>query len=109
MGAGILLISKEAQIKNKKYPNRYPINSDSIGIEVVGRYLGDDKKLSRYDKVFGYTQLSGEWEEVTKTQKINTKTLIETLRTIFNLNGDDIYKHGAISGHKRASEGDGIL
>lgn len=38
------------------------IESDNIGIEVVGRFLGNDKKLSKYDKVFKYTQLSGQWE-----------------------------------------------
>ena len=95
--------------KTKQYPDRYPINNDSIGIEVVGRFLGNDKKLSKYDKVFKYTQLSGEWEEVAIAQKNSIKALIESLQTIFNLNDDDIYKHGAISGHKQASEGEGIL
>uniref|UniRef100_UPI001F19F42D peptidoglycan recognition protein family protein n=1 Tax=Helicobacter trogontum TaxID=50960 RepID=UPI001F19F42D len=95
--------------KSKSYPNRYPINSDSIGIEVVGRFLGNDKRLSKYDKVFTYTQLSGQWEEVAVAQKNSVKALIQALQDIFNLNDNDIYKHGAISGHKQASEGDGIL
>lgn len=95
--------------KTKSYPNRYPINSDSIGIEVVGSFLGNDKKLSKYDKIFKYVQLSGEWEKVTVAQKSSVKSLVEVLKAIFGLSNDDIYKHGAISGHKQASEGDGIL
>lgn len=75
----------------------------------MGRFLGNDKKLSKYDKVFKYTQLSGQWEEVTAAQKNSVKALIQALQDIFNLNDNDIYKHGAISGHKQASEGDGIL
>ena len=94
---------------NKQYPNRYPINKEAIGIEVVGNYLGDDAKLSRYDSILKYTQFSGDWEKATQKQKDSTKQLADILKDIYNMTDDDIYIHGHISGHKKQSEGESIL
>jgi N-acetyl-anhydromuramyl-L-alanine amidase AmpD len=44
----ILTLSWSARIKAldtheraKSYPNRYPVNSDSVGIELVGKHIDD--------------------------------------------------------------------
>ena len=72
--------------KTKSYPNRYPINSDSIGIEVVGKYK------------------SNQWEVATKAQKDSIKNLVEILKDEYNLSEDDIYEHDKIS---RKTDGEG--
>ena len=76
---------------------------------MVGNYLGDDAKLSRYDSILKYTQFSGDWEKATQKQKDSTKQLADILKDIYNMTDDDIYIHGHISGHKKQSEGESIL
>ena len=51
-------------MKNRKWSikDKYPINSDSIGIEVVGKYK------------------SNQWEVATQAQKDSIKNLIEILK-----------------------------
>ncbi|MBD5165207.1 MAG: N-acetylmuramoyl-L-alanine amidase [Helicobacter sp.] len=72
--------------KTKQYPNRYPINSDSIGIEVVGKHKNN------------------QWEVVTQAQKDSINTLIEILKQEYSLTNNDIYEHDKIS---RKTEGEG--
>lgn len=72
--------------KTKSYPNRYPINSDSIGIEVVGKYK------------------SNQWEVATQAQKDSIKNLVEILKEEYNLSDDDVYEHDKIS---RKTDGEG--
>lgn len=75
----------------RPYPERYPINGDSIGIEVVGKYDGK----------------SQEWEAPTPEQKRAVGHLVRTLQNNFGLNDDDVYQHDVIS-RKTAGEGGGL-
>ena len=72
--------------KTKSYPNRYPINSDSIGIEVVGKHKNN------------------QWEVATQAQKDSIKNLVEILKEEYSLSDDDIYEHDKIS-RKTGGEG----
>lgn len=65
---------------SKKYPERFPINSDSIGIEVVG--MGDVEN--------GYTQ-------PTKEQLASTLRLVNGLQERYKLDNQDVFPHGQIS------------
>jgi N-acetyl-anhydromuramyl-L-alanine amidase AmpD len=65
----------------KAYPDRYPYNADSIGIEVVGRY---DPKTKAF-------------EPATKAQLDSVHRLVEGLKTSFGLTNADVYQHGQIS------------
>lgn len=77
----------------KKYPLRYPSNSDSIGIEVVGRFLSSEKSF----------------ETPTSEQFSSLKWLVEILINEYNLDLKlDVYAHGAIA-RKEVSEGAQLL
>lgn len=73
--------------KTKKYPDRFPYNADSIGIEVVGKH--DDKK--------GYGP-------PTPQQLESLKYLTTVLQNHYDLTHDDVYTHGSIA-RKKESEG----
>jgi N-acetyl-anhydromuramyl-L-alanine amidase AmpD len=73
----------------KKYPDRYPSNDDSIGIEVVGKFITTAK-------TFG---------EPTSHQFNSLRWLVELITTEYNLNiNNDVYSHGAIA-RKQPCEG----
>lgn len=74
--------------KTKNYPDRYPINTDSLGIEVVGKYSKSTKS----------------WDQATAQQKKSIKFLIKKLQKTYNLTDRDIYEHDKIS-YKTAGEG----
>jgi peptidoglycan hydrolase-like protein with peptidoglycan-binding domain len=78
--------------KKKSYPNRYPTNSDSIGIEVVGKYNKQAKK----------------WENVTTKQKESVTNLMDILKNHYKLKESDVYAHEKIS-YKTAGEGETVL
>jgi len=87
--------SYSARIRNvslheseKNYPDRYPTNEDSLGIEIVGAF---DAKSDMY-------------ENVNKKQNDSLTWLIEALDAKLSLTTDDVYAHGAI-GYKQPSEG----
>ncbi|HHI92825.1 MAG TPA: N-acetylmuramoyl-L-alanine amidase [Gammaproteobacteria bacterium] len=81
-----------AHEKKKNYPDRYPMNTDSIGIELVGVYLG-----GKSDK--------GLFEQLTKLQSASFLWLITELTVKYNLSFDkDIYAHGAVA-IKKENEG----
>jgi len=71
----------------KTYPNRYPTNEDSLGIEIVGSF---DAKGQSY-------------ENVTNDQNASLAWLIQALETKLSLSDDDVYRHPAI-GYKQPSE-----
>lgn len=73
--------------KIKSYPDRYPLNSDSIGIEIVGSY---DNKTKAYESVGLLQNQSLQW-------------LIGELFTLFPITKADIYRHPEIS-YKMPSE-----
>ena len=73
----------------KKYPNRYPSNDDSIGIEVVGRFSSTNKTF----------------DEPTSQQLESLRLIVDKIATEYSLNpDDDVYSHGAIA-RKQPSEG----
>lgn len=77
----------------KKYPLRYPNNSDSIGIEVAGKFL----------------EVEGSFEEPTVEQFSSLKWLVGVLIEEYGLSlRTDIYAHGAIA-RKKVSEGAQLL
>lgn len=78
---------------NKKYPLRYPANHDSIGIEVVGRFLPPEKAF----------------EKPTPQQFSSVKWLVDGLAVEYSLNiSNHVYAHGAIA-RKEVSEGAQLL
>lgn len=81
----------------KAYPQRYPHNGDSIGIEVVGDYLGD---LDKKDRAF---------VPPTQAQRESVAKLVEALKTRFGLKNEDVYHHADISyKDKNRTEGKGL-
>lgn len=73
--------------RKKGYPDRYPLNEDSIGIEIVGNY---NKSKKIYDGVTGLQNQSLGW-------------LISELFTHFSITKADIYRHPEVS-YKTPSE-----
>ncbi|MBI6550765.1 peptidoglycan recognition protein family protein [Xenorhabdus lircayensis] len=74
--------------KLKAYPDRYPMNDDSVGIEVVA----------------GYNTSSKSWEQATAQQSESIKKLVSLLKCNYNLDNGDIYEHDKIS-YKTEGEG----
>lgn len=72
---------------SKDYPNRYPTNEDSLGIEIVGSL---DSKSDSY-------------ETVNKQQNSSLTWLISVLQSSLSLSGNDVYRHPEVS-YKQASE-----
>ena len=70
----------DAHERAKSYPDRYPVNSDAIGIELVGLHI-DDKS----------------YETVTAAQNTSLQWLIDELYTQFNLKPSDVYSHPTVS------------
>lgn len=66
--------------RGKKYPSRFPVNSDSIGIELVGMHLSE----TRYEVVTLFQSLSLQW-------------LIDQLYLHFSLSKDDVFRHPEVS------------
>lgn len=75
----------------KVYPDRYPMNEDSIGIEVVGKHDKD----------------KGQYGGASKEQLKSVKNLVEKLQKDQGLKDSDVYKHGDVS-YKAPSEGKGL-
>ncbi len=77
----------------KNYPLRYPSNRDSIGIEVVGRFLPSKKSF----------------EEPTSQQFSSMKWLVDALVAEYGLDiRNNVYAHGAIA-RKEVTEGAQLL
>jgi hypothetical protein len=75
----------------KPYPQRYPINADSIGIEVVATY--DERTRS--------------WQAPTEQQTTSIRQLVGILQQNYGLNDNDIYQHDVVS-YKTQGEGAGL-
>ena len=69
----------------KRYPERYPTNDDSIGIEVVGALK------------------NGEYESPSDQQALKVKWLISGLLEALKLESVDVYRHPTVS-YKQKSE-----
>jgi len=70
----------DAHERAKPYPDRYPVNDDSIGIELVGMHIDDDS-----------------YEAVTAAQNASLQWLIDALYAQFDLKSSDVYRHPAVS------------
>jgi len=77
-GNQIKAIDSDERAKN--YPDRYPVNSDSIGIELVGRHI-DDKT---YEAISAFQNSSLQW-------------LVSELYKHFSLTSKDVYRHPTVS------------
>ena len=84
--------------KVKAYPVRYPMNEDSIGIEVVSRCV---KNCGPSDKA------TPEWEPPTAEQSQSIADIIAILQQAYSLDDSDVYEHDLIS-YKTAGEGAGL-
>lgn len=73
--------------KRKSYPERYPMNEDSVGIETVAKHLGEDG-----------------WEPPTAQQSTSIAAIVHVLQEAYGLGGTDIYEHDLIS-YKTEGEG----
>lgn len=73
--------------KKKKYPNRYPTNQDSIGIEIVGEALPREEP-SPDKKIF---------EAVNNEQNSSLKWLVFELTVTLSIPMTDIFRHPAVS------------
>lgn len=77
---GGMIKALDAHERTKTYPNRYPVNSDSVGIELVGKHI-DDKT----------------YEKVTAKQNSSLQWLVTELYKHFSVGASDIYRHPAVS------------
>jgi hypothetical protein len=68
--------------KNKDYPDRFPMNAESAGIELVGKRLKE-----REDYVGGI------WETPSSAQNESLTWLVGELMSILNIQGQDISRH----------------
>ncbi len=75
--------------KKKSYPERYPMNADSVGIEVVADHDGS------------------RWEAPTSAQSQAIAAVVTILKAEYGITDDDIYEHDKIS-YKTAGEGAGL-
>jgi hypothetical protein len=75
--------------KAKQYPQRYPLNEDSVGIEVVARHV------------------DGSWEAPTAAQTVAINRLVGILQQQYGLGEQDVYAHDVVS-YKTLGEGAGL-
>lgn len=78
-----------ANEKRKKFPERYPFNADSIGVELVGEAVGERKR-----EIFVTT---------TDAQNASLAWLMKELVDTFNVRMSEIYRHPQI-GRKNNTE-----
>ncbi|MFT5546046.1 MAG: N-acetyl-anhydromuramyl-L-alanine amidase AmpD [Rheinheimera aquimaris] len=79
----------DAHERQKAYPARYPVNSDALGIEIVGKHLDDTQ-----------------YEAVTPAQNTSLQWLLGELYSHFSLTKADIYRHPEVS-YKNPGEAKG--
>lgn len=84
---GVRVKKLHAHEKAKAYPDRYPTNSDAIGVELVGNF---DKTKQTFDAV-------------NSKQNASLKWLVAELTNLLSLTTADIYRHPTVS-RKQASE-----
>lgn len=71
----------------KPYPDRFPLNTDSLGIEIVG----------------AYDTITKQYEAISPFQNSSLKWLVHELFTHFKITSADIYRHPEVS-YKMPSE-----
>lgn len=80
MSWGARIKAMDANERAKSYPDRYPINSDSVGIELVGNHIDDNT-----------------YEAVTLLQNDSLQWLVSELNQHFSVNSSDVYRHPTVS------------
>ncbi len=70
----------DAHERAKSYPDRYPVNSEAIGIELVGMHIDETS-----------------YEAVTAAQNASLQWLIDVLYAQYDLQPDDVYRHPTVS------------
>ncbi|WP_412526621.1 N-acetylmuramoyl-L-alanine amidase [Burkholderia lata] len=75
----------------KAFPDRYPSNSDAIGIELVGMHYPDEKNAEPV------------YESVTTEQNSSLKWLVRELSETLNVEMKEVYRHPEV-GRKNATE-----
>jgi len=79
----------ESRIEHgKSYPDRFPSNSDSIGIELVG---------ASFSKPLPKNPGNREYYPVTQDQNDSLKWLVQELKLTFGMNGLEVFRHPEIS------------
>lgn len=81
--------------KVKNYPDRFPSNVDSIGIEIVGESVEVKNKKTGKDEYI--------YEPVNERQNDSLKWLIKEISETFNVSMNEIYRHPEI-GRKNETE-----
>ncbi|HAW93401.1 MULTISPECIES: peptidoglycan recognition protein family protein [unclassified Arsukibacterium] len=79
----------DAHERQKSYPERYPVNSDALGIEIVGKHVNDTN-----------------YEAVTPAQNESLQWLLAELYKHFSLTNTDVYRHPEVS-YKNPGEAKG--
>ncbi|MGQ4661467.1 N-acetylmuramoyl-L-alanine amidase [Lysobacter sp. F6437] len=77
--------------KAKPYPERFPMNEDSVGIEVVAMYAAATRQ----------------WDPPTTEQSESIAQLVQILQKQYSLTDADVYEHDRIS-RKTTGEGAGL-
>jgi N-acetyl-anhydromuramyl-L-alanine amidase AmpD len=70
----------DAHERTKAYPDRYPVNLEALGVELVGKSL-----------------TATTFEAVTAAQSASLLWLLGELYTAFSLSGADVYRHPEVS------------
>jgi N-acetyl-anhydromuramyl-L-alanine amidase AmpD len=70
----------DSRERTKSYPDRFPTNSDSVGIELVGKSTGPKS-----------------YEAVTASQQVSLQWLIDQVYVLFSLGKSDVYRHPEVS------------
>src|SRR5690606_24266595 len=84
--------------KVKDYPERYPVNEDSVGIEVVSRCINNCGPNDAG---------TPEWEAPTPEQAESIADIVGILQDAYSLADADVYEHDVIS-YKTPGEGAGL-
>jgi len=83
--------------QRKSFPDRFPANRDSIGIELVGEY----KPNPDFGKVRGADEFV--YVPVTVDQNSTLRWLVSELRATLKVAAEEVYRHPAVS-FKTSSE-----
>lgn len=83
--------------QRKDFPERFPANRDSIGIELVGEYNPNPE----FGKVRGADEYV--YVAVTEAQNISLRWLVAQLRSTLEVAAAEVYRHPAVS-FKTSSE-----
>lgn len=74
--------------KQKVFPDRFPDNTDSIGIEIVGEPVEKDETKGKKEPVY---------EPVNKLQNASLKWLVKELSETLNVSMNEIYRHPEVA------------